>query len=445
MKLSSILGLNARNGLFANNSSTGRKIARSKILTKRVLGKMGIPTPELYKVFRKNEDIVNFDWGKLPPSFALKPSKSSYGDGIIIIRKKSNDGKAWVTTQRKKLNSSDFNFHILDILEGAYSIGSVPDVAFCEEYVGRHKIFRRFAYRGTPDIRIMVFNRVPVMAMLRLPTRESGGKANLHKGAVGTGIDLETGITTSAVYHGEPIYYKPGTQNGGNRNSYKLSGLKIPHWNHILEIAVKAQIVSELNLAGIDIVLHPERGPLVLEINSQPGLQIQLANLSGLRKRLERVEDLNILDAEHGVKVAKALFHGNSGLKKRLKTEELSVGIFEKVKVKGNGKKGKVLAAKVDTGAKSTAIDRTHAWSLGLLEKNNVLWDRKFLSSLGEQKRPVVNITFWLAGKKITTQAGVADRKRLKTPMIIGRRDLTGFVIDPNKTNRNLSSTSYKK
>src|SRR3989338_8720596 len=209
MKFSSILGLNARNGLFANTSARGRRIARSKIITKRILGRSGIPTPELYK---------------------------------------------------------DFNLHILDILEGAYSIGSVPDVAFCEEYVGRHKVFRRFAYRGTPDVRIMVFNKVPVMAMLMLPTHESGGKANLHKGAIGVGIDLETGITTEAVYHGELIVYKPGTQS-------KLAGLKIPYWNHILEIAVKAQMVSELNLVGVDIVLSPERGPLVLEINSQPGLQ----------------------------------------------------------------------------------------------------------------------------------------------------------------------------
>ncbi|OGY09330.1 MAG: hypothetical protein A2782_02535 [Candidatus Blackburnbacteria bacterium RIFCSPHIGHO2_01_FULL_43_15b] len=440
MKFSSILGLNARNGLFANTSARGRRIARSKIITKRILGRSGIPTPELYKVFRKNEDIVNFDWSNIPSSFALKPSKSSYGDGIIVIRKKSSDGKAWITTQRKKLYAEDFNLHILDILEGAYSIGSVPDVAFCEEYVGRHKVFRRFAYRGTPDVRIMVFNKVPVMAMLRLPTHESGGKANLHKGAIGVGIDLETGITTEAVYHGELIVYKPGTQS-------KLAGLKIPYWNHILEIAVKAQMVSELNLVGVDIVLSPERGPLVLEINSQPGLQIQLANLSGLRKRLEKVEDLHIHDAEHGIKVAKAIFHASSVNKKKSDTETPSVGIFEQVKIKknGKGKKSRMIAAKIDTGAKSTAIDRAHALSLGLLERNNVLWNRRFLSSLGEQKRPVVNITFWLAGKRITTQAGVADRKRLKTPMIIGRRDLEGFVVDPNKRNQNFSSATYKK
>jgi len=37
------------------------------------------------------------------------------------------------------------------------------------------------------------------MAMLRLPTKESGGKANLQQGAIGLGIDMASGVTTSAV------------------------------------------------------------------------------------------------------------------------------------------------------------------------------------------------------------------------------------------------------
>jgi len=36
---------------------------------------------------------------------------------------------------------------------------------------------------GLPDIRIICFNMVPVIAMLRIPTELSDGKANLHSGA----------------------------------------------------------------------------------------------------------------------------------------------------------------------------------------------------------------------------------------------------------------------
>src|SRR5688572_1040037 len=137
------------------------------------------------------------------------------------------------------------------------------------------------------------------MAMLRLPTKESGGRANLHQGAIGVGVDIATGITTRAIWHGEQIVFKPGTEK-------KLRGIKIPSWTTILETAVRTQMSSHLGYIGVDIVLHPDKGPMVLETNAQPGLQIQLANMEGLKKRLERIEDLDVIDAAHGVTIAKA-------------------------------------------------------------------------------------------------------------------------------------------
>src|SRR3972149_5105003 len=290
MKASLILGLNARTQLFTYryNSLQGKKIADSKLQTARVLGKTEVTLPKIYKKFKNPEDIEKFDWESLPNSFAVKPSRGLGGEGIIVVKKKIKDGEGWITTQRERVTVDDLKFHVLDILEGAFSMRNEPDVAFIQEYVGRHKAFKKYAYRGTPDIRIIVFNKVPVMAMLRLPTKESGGRANLHQGAVGVGIDIATGITTKAIWHGEQIVYKPGTGK-------KLRGIKIPNWTLILETAVKAQIASGMGYLGVDIVLHPEKGPMVLELNAQPGLQIQLANMEGLKKRLERIEDIDVI------------------------------------------------------------------------------------------------------------------------------------------------------
>ena len=120
-------------------------------------------------------------------------------------------------------------------------MGNDPDVGFIQEYIGRAEVFRRWAFRGTPDIRVIVFNKVPVMAMLRLPTKESGGRANLHQGALGVGVDIATGITTKAIWHGEQIVFKPGTER-------KLRGIKIPDWNLVLETAVNASIASGLGM-----------------------------------------------------------------------------------------------------------------------------------------------------------------------------------------------------
>lgn len=428
MKLTSILGLNARSQLYLmpQNSRKAKKVADSKILTWRVLKKTEVPTPHIYKIFRDPQDIFKFNWETLPPAFALKPSKGMGGEGIIVVKRKARDGNGWITTQRKRVTIDDLKVNVLDILEGAYSMGNVPDVAFIQEYVGRHKSFRKYAYRGTPDIRIIVFNKVPVMAMLRLPTKESGGRANLHQGAIGVGVDIATGITTKAIWHGREIKYKPDT-------SKKLHGIKIPLWTKILETAVKAQIGSGLGYAGVDIVLDPEKGPMVLELNAQPGLQIQLANMAGLKKRLERIEDLQVKDAEHGVKIAKALFAERFA--DRVAAEEgiKTLNVWEKVKiVDENGNKYEVLA-KIDTGAWRTSIDRELAQSLGLTKEKNVLWSKPVKGVLGKEVRKVINLTYYLAGRNIKTIASLADRSGLRTSLIIGRRDLEGFVVNPTQ------------
>ena len=430
MKASAILGKNARYQLYSLpfNSPKGKSIAASKLKTKRYLKKSNIPIPENYAVFRKPNDILKYDWSTLPSSFALKPNKGLGGEGIIVVKKKLKIEKqfnVWITTQRKRVTVEDLKTHILDILEGAYNMSNAPDIAYIEEFVGRHKAFRKYAYRGTPDIRIIVFNKVPVMAMLRLPTSLSGGRANLHQGALGVGVDIATGITTKAILYNKPIRLKPGSKR-------KLHGIKIPNWNLVLQLAIECSEATGLNYLGADVVLHPEKGPMVLELNYQPGLSIQLANEAGLRKRLDRVEDLQIRDAEHGVKVAKALFAGP--FSDRVKAEEgiKTVDVFETIRIKSKKTKKKVsVAAKLDTGAWRTSIDRELAQELGLLEEDNILWHKKVKSSLGDEKRPVINLSFWLAGRKFNTPASVAKRLSLKFPVIIGRKNLKGLIINP--------------
>lgn len=426
MKFSHILGLNARSQQFTfrSNNWEGKHIARSKILTARHLRRLEIPTPRIYKKFFKPQDIVEFNWDTLPNSFALKPSKGLGGGGIIVVKKRNKNRTGWITTNREEVTIDDLKLHVLDILEGAYSIGSVPDSAFIQEYVGRHKAFTRYAYRGTPDIRVIIFNKVPVMAMLRLPTKESGGRANVHQGAVAVGIDMATGITTKAVWHGEPIKYKPDTTR-------KLHGIRIPQWNKVLETAAKCAEIPGLGYMGADIVLHPDHGPMILEVNSQPGLQIQMANMAGLKKRLERVEDLEVGNYEQGVKISKALF--SEKFASRVKNDEVvkTIKAAEEIYVKsGEGKKVKI-QAKIDTGAWSSAIDTKLAQKLGLYTKGQALWYRKKISALGSEDRPVIEITMWLAGKRIKTMMTVADRSQLTFPVIIGRTDLDGFLVNP--------------
>jgi hypothetical protein len=196
-----------------------------------------------------------------------------------------------------------------------------------------------------------------------------------------------------------------------------------------LETAVTAQIASGLGYAGVDIVIHPEKGPMVLELNAQPGLQIQLANMEGLKKRLERVEDLEVADAQHGVALAKALFAGRFENRRAIEEGIKTIKNIEEVKIVIPDKSRIIVTAKVDTGAWRSSIDKTFAEKNGLLRKDNVLWTKVFKSALGREERPVINLSYYLAGSRINTIASVSNRKTLKKLLIIGRRDLQGFLI----------------
>ncbi len=266
-----LLGMNARNLDYIRpyNRKRAKKLADDKILSKRMLNKGGIPVPKLLAKIRTAEELENFDWSSLPSSFALKPNRGYGGGGIMVVygRKKvskrfNEDGSeeivnpVWVKSDGGKVTVEDIKSHILNILDGAFSLANMPDIAFFEERLTLLKLFKPYAYKGIPDIRVIVFNRIPVMAMLRLPTKESGGKANLQQGGIGVGIDLATGVTTTAVLgKGKIIDYVPGTR-------MLLSGIKIPYWKEMLLLAVKAQEISGMGFLGADVAIDRERGPV---------------------------------------------------------------------------------------------------------------------------------------------------------------------------------------
>jgi len=427
--------------------------------------------------FKRVDEVIDFDWGKLDGNFVIKPVSGYGGEGILIIRKKitnnqeprnkhvsitnnqeprnklfpntNNQASKFLLMNGKMMTEEDVKLHCQEILMGRYSMHGMADTVLVEERIKIHPMFLGITKAGTPDIRVIVYNSVPVMAMLRVPTDKSGGKANLQQGAIGLGVDLATGITTFGIEgKGEEI---DKIYDRGKKKKIKVNGIKIPMWREILETAVNCQkAIKGLGFLGVDVVLDKEKGPEVLEVNARPGLSIQICNKAGLKARMEKVEGIEVRSVNHAVTLAKYLFGEGFFEKVEDKEKEKLIQPIEIILVKipkgvkpdlqksvpiKLGKHTVVeVRAKIDTGAFRSSIDRTLAEKLGLLAEERVLYYRHYRSSLGRHlDRPVIGVNFWLKGKKVITAVNVANRQKLRTKFLLGRKDLEGFLISAKK------------
>ena len=447
---------NERNKIYLRKNNTkGRVIADSKYKTKRILEKGGVGVPKLITRFKTTAEVEAFGWQELSGNFVVKPVSGYGGEGILIIRKKVESLKSkgenpkFQMMDGKTVTIDEIKNHCQEILAGRFSLHGMPDSVIVEERIKIHPMFLSITKAGTPDIRVIVYNRVPVMAMLRVPTEKSKGKANLQQGAIGLGVDLATGITTFGI-EGKSEEIKK-IYDFGKKKMIKVNGIRIPMWREILETAVNCQkAIPGLGFLGVDVVLDKEKGPVVLEVNARPGLSIQICNKAGLRLRMEKVEDIEVRSVDHAIILAKYLF-GESFFEKVEQKEKIkTVEPLEIIKIKipkgfkPDLQKSPILKlgkhrvvevrAKIDTGAFRSSIDRTLAQKLGLLDETRVLYYRHYRSSLGNQKdRPVIGVTFWLNGKKVVTAVNVADRDKLRTKFLLGRKDLEGFLVSAKR------------
>ena len=212
---------------------------------------------------------------------SLSPRKDLKAKGIIVVEGPLKNG--WRLASGRRVKLEDLQFQINNMISGMYSLGGQTDRAMIEYRVKFDDVFGKVSFKGVPDIRVIVLKGVPVFAMLRLPTAESDGKANLHKGGVGAGINLATGLTMRAMQHDQLIEAHPDT-------AHPLENIQAPYWDEILLMAAKSYDMTELGYIGVDIVLDREKGPLLLELNARPGISIQIANRMGLRPLLKEAE-----------------------------------------------------------------------------------------------------------------------------------------------------------
>lgn len=279
-----VLGMNSRNVRYIQRHNPRRFYPRvdDKLVTKRLCQAAGVPTPRLLGAVEHH-----FELGRLAEiaaanaSFVVKPARGAMGNGIIVIE--GRDGNDFLRSGGRKVTLDDIRFHAAEILAGLYALAGHLDRVVVEERLIAHPALAAVSCGGVPDVRVVVFRGVPAMSMIRLPTRASGGRANLHQGAVGAGIDLASGRTVHAVMSDKPVREHPDT-------GASAVGVEVPDFGAVLAIAVQVGALTGLGYVGVDVVIDPQRGPVVLEANARPGLAVQIANRAGLLPRLTEIE-----------------------------------------------------------------------------------------------------------------------------------------------------------
>ncbi len=276
-----IMGMNLRNIalIYPHNQRRYYQLADDKIKAKHILEQAQLACAETYAIIERIGDIAPI-WSTMDryKKIAIKPANGKGGGGILILKKDSQG--QWCKGGKPVSNTYIFQ-HLANILMGVFSLGS-RDRVLIERCLEPHPFFQEIYPIGVPDFRIILLKGEILMGMLRVPTDRSDGKANLHQGGLGIGLDLEKGVLTYAFDGKRYHTHHPDTDR-------IIQGKKIPHWETLLQLAIDTAHAFPLDYLGIDIVLDESAGPLVMEVNVRPGLGIQLANKMGMQKTLSNL------------------------------------------------------------------------------------------------------------------------------------------------------------
>ena len=284
------MGMNQRNSGYIGRYNPRRlyPLVDNKLKTKIIAREANVTTPALLGVISMQAEVETVEQFIIDtPGFVIKPAKGSGGKGILVITKIKN-GRYYKPNGNEE-TLADIKRHVTDILAGLFSLGGSADVAVVEGLIQFDSAFDGFSFEGVPDVRVIVFKGFPVMAMMRLSTAASDGKANLHQGAVGVGIDIATGKAVNAVQFDLPIERHPDTDK-------ELKLLNVPKWERLIYLAASCYEMSGMGYLGTDMVLDRDLGPMLLELNARPGLAIQIANGTGILPRLKLIESLTNAD-----------------------------------------------------------------------------------------------------------------------------------------------------
>ncbi len=385
-----------------------RKLADSKLKTKEFLKSRGVPVPKTLAILKNHDQVTLERVKELEAPFVVKPNNGFGWKWIIVIDQVDSSGN-FVANTGDVYTPEQMKIHLFNVLDGFFSLSGSRDKVIIEKKIVITDEVQILGTFGLPDVRVIVFNMVPVMAMLRIPTKESWWKANIHGGACAAGIDIGTGKLTYITQHSQIVKSVPGIGD--------VRGLVLPDWDKMLEMSVRVQKETNIGYLGCDIVMDDSEWPLLLEINIRPWIAIQIANMARLKDRLERVEGIFINSVEKWVRLWRDLFSWDIEEKIRNLSWKKVLGSKEYISIIHEEKTHKYLAD-IRSGRPTSLIDVDFVKNVLKISEKTIEKGSMFLDLIvmGEKKRIKFSIKdLWSAN------------------IILWMNSLRGFLIDPFK------------
>lgn len=277
-----VVGMNRRNlsYVYPSNPRKYFDYANDKLLTKKTLEANGLSVPKTFLVVSYFYELQKLEASlRKHSSFVIKPSCGSGGNGIVVISD-YREG-VWISVGGTEYTYGAIKKHIADIIFGVYSFG-LNDSAIIEERIIQNEKISQLSPYGLADIRMINYKGSNIKAMLRIATMASDGRANLHQGGIGVAVDLASGNTFTAQMSGEDISHHPDTD-------VPLLDVGVPYWSQLLRLCEEISEVIPMGYLGIDIAMS-EDGPIILEVNARPGIEIQNISHEGMRESLSAVD-----------------------------------------------------------------------------------------------------------------------------------------------------------
>ena len=287
----------------ALNPKKDMKLADSKLKTKKLLQDLDIPNPKVLDIISNRKQLKNYDFSKfIWQDFVIKPNKWSKWKWILIC---NMINEKIIKVSWNLIDIDNFKKQIADILDGRYSMTTWNDVSFIEEKIIPWDGFSIFCEYWLADIRLINMKLVPIMAMLRYPTKESGWKANIAAWWIWFWIEIAS-WKINTMYYNKKIYTKEFPEE------YKhFMWIQILYWDDILLYSSQIQYFTNMWYLWFDWTIS-KNWPNLIEINAMAWMEIQLVNWEWLENRFKKVEDLNISLPSKWVEIWKTLFSKKS-------------------------------------------------------------------------------------------------------------------------------------